>query len=341
MPKNERGKYEVVDANGNPILDANGTAQVDQEVQPFPNSRVGANGVAARTNGNKPSAYIGGLFPPTANLGDGVRTQCDVGLQFEPTTYFGQAAGWSLFFYADPVSIAGANGNISRVQGNPRIYDPTVAVNVNLGKPWRSTSNPIAGTMSLDARPSGSAGFTFSALGTMYINPQRDDLAAPQRARWDVDANNHTLAPWGDDSQPAVQLFNPAQYAAANVKRVTAMTRDDPYTSDLDSSRVTAVWSACQVRPVVGGVFRTWVSSDVNQARTGYDVERVGDMAKDARFNGKPVAKRSQTIVQFASDAATNDDLRSPAGTGDARYSGESVTLNLGTLTKMTGSAVE
>ena len=345
MPANEAGRYEVLDAQGEPVLDGRNNGQLDLEVQPFFLGND-AQGDPRRPQGNKPSAYLGGEFRPLVSLGNNrntglpYRTQVDVGLQYEPITLSNTAPGWSVFFYLHNVGYIHPNGNnatADRLTTNPRVWS-TQALVPNEGIPYRAGGSAINGTMTLDARDSGSVGFTFSPMGEIFFNFRRDQLPQAQQARWDVNQNRRA-APWGDATQPALRVFDTNLYNEANVKRVTAMTRDSPYHSELDGSQVVTQWSQSQVRPN-GGALRNWAAADVAQDRTGYDVTRQGNLAWDKRFEGQRTSA-SQTIVQFSPNLQNNEQLRSPQGTNDARYLNEDVTLNLGTIARPIGEAVK
>lgn len=351
MPRNEAGQYQVVNAQGQPVI-TNGTGTLDQDVMPFP------------LQGSKPSVYLGGTFPPVNAIGGGAQTEVDVGLQYEPVTLNNTAPGWSVFFYVDPVNIRdGINTVRHRIEVNLRVYDGNAPV-PNLGVPWRSNTNPVVGTMTLDARASGSAAFTFSPVGTIYANFPRAWLTAGEQARWDVNATTHPVAPWADATQPGLVVFDPDGYANANVKRVTAMTRPNPFTNELDGSRIEAQWTNCQVRPH-SAALRAWAAGDVNQNRTGYDAPETGNLAFDRRYNGRPSPEiigpivlpngtagqgpvlvpesLSRTIVQFSSDVATDNSMRSQviSQANNGRYANENVTLNMGMIARPVGQAVQ
>jgi hypothetical protein len=325
MPKNQSGNYEV------PV----DTGTRDTNVMPIL---------------TKPSAYLGGQFTPSLPvIIDGVATQSqvDAGLALEPLTYQLKPAelptstrpsappGWSIFFYISNVHTtdefgADFRGNANgRIEISPRVWDPDHSTGWQ-GMPYRGGLAPISGTMNFSATENGAATFTFSPLGTIVAALPRDRILDDNLNRWYVNGTTHNVAPWADGTRPALVVFDPADYANANVKRVTAMTRVDE-TSELDGSQATAVWSGCQVRPN-GGVFGAWGAADVDQGRTGFDAPRLGDMAYDKRYNGKVVPGVSHPIVEsnFA-----------PLDTSDARYAGETVTINLGMIARPAGSAVK
>jgi hypothetical protein len=364
MPTNEAGRYEVVDAQGRTVLNTNNASTTDDEngsldleVQPLPVG-LDAQGNQRTPKGNKPSAYVGGEFHPAVRIndrnGNPSLTEIDVGLQYEPVTLYGSPPGWSVFFYLHTVGYINAAGNPTTEQRrilNPRVWDSTAA-RPQEGAAYRATGNSINGTMTMEAREAGSVGFTYSNFGNaIYANLLRAQLPVNERPRWDVDQANHRAAPWGDNTQPPLVVLNPALYNEGNVKRVTAMTRDSPYSSEIDGSRVVTRWSGGQVRPH-NGALRVWGSQagDVNQAVTGYDAPRVDDPrnnrhAYDKRFEGRRTIHpqsptNSQTIVQFSNDPQVNEQMRSPQGTQAARYAAEDVTINQGTLARLSGEAV-
>lgn len=316
MPTNEAVGYERLDANGVPVITAerdregniNHRGHLDLELLPFPVGGVDLYGNPRQPKGNKPSAYIGGQFVSRTN--DNLRTQVDVGLQYEPITLYNIQPGWAVFFNLHGVGgryvdNSGARPEVvdfsppnRRHEVGIRVYSPT-ALRPTDGVPYRVHANRDEGRMIMEARRDGSLSFNFENLGAtdasriVFANPSKGQLSEHPnlQARWEVDATVHQAAPWADATQPPLLLFNTDRYNEGNVKRVTAMTRDRPYNDELDGSRVLAKWSSCRVRPHrggdpvanFGGSFVTWGArdvgdtqngnsvNDVNQAQTGYD----------------------------------------------------------------------
>ncbi len=333
MPKNENAgnhSYEQVSAAGNVV----GDGVLDTELEPLTAVTTGQ-----APQGNKPSVYLGGSFIPAV---PGLTTAVDAGLQYEPLTINNVVPGWSIFINVANTRLTDNSGTVvSAFTTNPKV--PAGAA--RYGRAWRDqggNNNEIAGTIAFEARSSGSASFSWSSLGTIYANLPPTQLSLPDQDRWRF-INGHTVAPWGNADQAPPVLFNTNAYAQANVKRVTALTRDAPYTSNLDGTMVTAQWSGCQVRPN-GGALGNWQETDVDQNRTGYDAPREGDLAFDRRYKGKRTSF-SVPIVSFAPigeepNVITNNTLRAQMGDG-SRYTDETITINLATLARPIGEPLK
>ena len=363
MPTNEDGLFETL-AQRNAVV---GGSQASQLIDPL------------LIIVNKPSVYMGGEFVGA----NGTSSQIDGGLQLEIRTIRSDSStysdpGWSVFFYVDSASFINAAGNpesysftradgtnTHRIELNPRVIDS--AHPTSTGVPWRGGLGKISGNMEMEATAGGRGRFKCGSLpgtGELWVTrsrPLTGDAIHPIPEYWKVSTTlSENVAPRKIDSaayeqgSSALIIFDTSRYEnSANVKRVTAMTRDGNHKSDLDGSWLKATWGSCEVfktTPHAAPVGRKiWEVGDVNPDATGYDAPGgTVDLAFDRRYKGHRTIY-SRTIIEFASievpvaggtATKSNEVLRGAIG-APSRYQEETVTVNLGTIARPVGDVLQ
>jgi len=259
---------------------------------------------------SSPSFYFGGRGIAQA----GGEREVDAGLQFDDTPPAGYSSGWTAII------------SVNSDQTNPRIWDSTVGWQF-----WRGPADR-AYTLKYVTEGDGKLRLDVSGgLGSFYwVQPGSDNSnptgtgggdGIPDNAPQGQKLNDGTTQfpnvgyntwPWQALGE---QVMDPNHFDSHSIKRVIAITQEDPYEGVLDGTVLTCKFSGSHIYPYTNRAELDWTKDRTNQANdsatlpngTGYDTPQnlANPFAWD-RLNGTKVAPGARPQVSFPNVAQKN-----------------------------------
>lgn len=313
----------IVFVGGNAFAEGNHPGDhaqgVNRPIYTTPNGYVEVTGTGTMSISDLPPN--GGDFydEPTFYLGGHVgKETVDAGMQYYPVELYGYAAGWGAFIswngqdhdYTNPSVLRDSDGQPVKWRATDGPKSMTTTLTFNFKK---TKSGDVVASLYVDALHKRQSTVTIKKNSGTFFYSEPGNPGTVANA-------DHPIAPWYGQHLTTVSL------SGANVKRVVGMTRSGGGSSN-DGSKLVSTWSNCQVK-LLGGNLTNWVSSIVDQDRTGYDAP--GNGSPDAKDGMHEYKVDFPSLTVSSTDARTNSTTSKQAKQGDAsRYTTETVIINL------------